>query len=87
MTKKAIKYLVFFFGIQLALSQTDRMNILKEKLETPNDNHVMVVAHRGDWRNAPENSLQAIQYCIDMGVDMVEIDVRKDQRWTYSTHA
>ena len=37
----------------------------------------MVVAHRGDWRNAPENSLQAIQYCIDMGVDMVEIDVRK----------
>ena len=77
MTKKAIKYLVFFFGIQLAYSQTDRMVFLKEKLETPDDNHVMVVAHRGDWRNAPENSLQAIQYCIDMGVDMVEIDVRK----------
>jgi glycerophosphoryl diester phosphodiesterase len=77
MTKKAIKYFVFFFGIQLALSQTDRIIFLKEKLETPNDNHVMVVAHRGDWRNAPENSLQAIQYCIDMGVDMVEIDVRK----------
>lgn len=36
----------------------------------------MVVAHRGDWRNAPENSLQAIQYCIDMGVDMVEIDLQ-----------
>lgn len=37
---------------------------------------VIVVAHRGDWRNAPENSLQAIQNCIDMGVDMVEIDVQ-----------
>lgn len=37
---------------------------------------VLVVAHRGDWRNAPENSLQAIQNCIDMGVDMVEIDVQ-----------
>lgn len=77
MNKKAIKYLILFFGIQLAYSQTDRIEFLKEKLETPNDNHVMVVAHRGDWRNAPENSLQAIQYCIDMGVDMVEIDVRK----------
>lgn len=77
MNKKAIKYLILFFGIQLSYSQTDRIEFLKEKLETPNDNHVMVVAHRGDWRNAPENSLQAIQYCIDMGVDMVEIDVRK----------
>ena len=37
----------------------------------------LVVAHRGDWKNAPENSIQAIQNCILMGVDMVEIDVRK----------
>lgn len=53
---------------------------LKEKLEhlhTANDNSVLVIAHRGDWRNAPENSIQAIQNCIDMGVDIVEIDVRK----------
>ena len=40
-------------------------------------NKVMVVAHRGDWRNAPENSLQAVENCIDMGVDMVEIDLKK----------
>jgi glycerophosphoryl diester phosphodiesterase len=46
-------------------------------LEDSNNNQVMVVAHRGDWRNAPENSLQAIENCIKMGVDMVEIDVRE----------
>lgn len=46
------------------------------KLEEPNSDQVMVVAHRGDWRHAPENSLMAIQNCIDMDVDMVEIDVR-----------
>lgn len=40
---------------------------------------ILVVAHRGDWRNAPENSLQAIQNCIDMKVDIVEIDVRKSK--------
>lgn len=42
-----------------------------------NSNEVIVVSHRGDWRNAPENSLQAIQNCIDMGVDMVEIDIHR----------
>ena len=32
-----------------------------------------------DWRNAPENSLQAIQNCIDMGADMVEIDLKRQK--------
>ncbi|UJH66953.1 glycerophosphodiester phosphodiesterase family protein [Allomuricauda sp. SCSIO 65647] len=36
----------------------------------------MVVSHRGDWRYAPENSLQAIQRCIDLGVDVIELDFR-----------
>ncbi len=49
---------------------------LIDNLKNPNDNLVIVVAHRGDWRNAPENSLRSIQNCIDIGVDMVEIDVR-----------
>ncbi len=37
---------------------------------------VLVAAHRGDWRNAPENSIQAFKNCIEMGVDIIEIDVR-----------
>lgn len=36
-----------------------------------------VVAHRGIWRNAPENSLSAIQRAIDNGYDVVEIDIRR----------
>lgn len=46
-------------------------------LEDSNNDQIIVVSHRGDWRNAPENSLQAIKNCIDLGVDMVEIDVRE----------
>lgn len=38
---------------------------------------VLVVAHRGDWRNACENSITAINNAIAMGVDMVEIDLKK----------
>jgi glycerophosphoryl diester phosphodiesterase len=48
-----------------------------QNLKDSKNKEIIVVAHRGDWRNAPENSLQAIQNCIDMGVDMVEIDVRE----------
>jgi len=36
-----------------------------------------IVAHRGVWQNAPENSLLSIQRAIDAGYDVVEIDVRR----------
>ncbi|GIZ16369.1 glycerophosphoryl diester phosphodiesterase [Capnocytophaga catalasegens] len=35
----------------------------------------MVVAHRGDWREAPENSLWAIKKAYKKGANMVEIDL------------
>ena len=47
-----------------------------ERLKNPSDDHILAVSHRGDWRYAPENSLMAIQRCIDLGIDIVEIDVR-----------
>ena len=37
----------------------------------------MVVAHRACWQLAPENSLAAVNECIALGVDMVELDVRR----------
>lgn len=55
---------------------SNNINNIRNRLLHPTDKHVLVVAHRGDWRNAPENSIQAITNSIDMGVDMVEIDVR-----------
>lgn len=55
------------------ISVDDMINNLKDS----SNDQIIVVAHRGDWRNAPENSLQAIKNCIAMGVDMVEIDVRE----------
>ena len=39
------------------------------------DEKVMVVAHRGDWREAPENSVWAVKKAIEKGVDMAEIDL------------
>lgn len=36
-----------------------------------------IVVHRGIWRDAPENSLLAIERAIEGGYDVVEIDVRR----------
>lgn len=60
-----------------SISSKMRTAKLIENLKNSEGKDVIVVAHRGDWRNAPENSLQAIENCIEMGVDMVELDVRK----------
>ena len=38
--------------------------------------NVLVVAHRGSWKQAPENSLAAVEEAIALGADMVEIDVQ-----------
>jgi glycerophosphoryl diester phosphodiesterase len=39
----------------------------------------MIIAHRGDWRGAPENSLYAYQRAIDLGVDIIEVDLEKSK--------
>ncbi|MFB9950674.1 glycerophosphodiester phosphodiesterase family protein [Rhizobium puerariae] len=41
------------------------------------DRQCAIVAHRGIWKDAPENSLLSIQRAIDAGYDVVEIDVRR----------
>ena len=45
------------------------------EIHNPKSKNVLVISHRGDWRNYPENSIPAIESVIRMGVDMVEIDV------------
>lgn len=37
---------------------------------------VEVIAHRGGWRLWPENTLYAFQRSVDLGVDMLEMDVQ-----------
>lgn len=57
---------MLFYGLLLMCGCVDKPVIQQQ---------VQVVAHRGDWKHAPENSIQGIENCIRMGVDMVEIDL------------
>jgi len=58
------------------ISKIQDVTKIINQLNSRSDSIVLVASHRGDWRNAPENSIQAIKNCIKMGVDIVEIDVR-----------
>ena len=74
--KRIYNFILLLCLVQLAVAQ-NRIAEIRENLLGNYSDRVLVVSHRADWRNAPENSLQGIQNCIDMGVDMVEIDLKK----------
>lgn len=59
-----------------ALAQSRAERIIAE-IRNPKSKYVVVIAHRSDWRHYPENSLAAMEGAIQMGVDMVEIDVQR----------
>lgn len=61
--------------LQKNVSSNKAMKVV-EALHNPNTKYVVVVAHRGDWRNYPENSIPAIESVIRMGVDMMELDIK-----------
>lgn len=73
---KQLLTLLLLAGSVMAYAQRPVDRIIKE-FKNPKGKVVLVAAHRGDWRNAPENSILAIRYAIAMGVDIVEIDVQK----------
>lgn len=58
-------------------STENRAKGIRLKLLNRDTTSVIVVAHRGDWRNFPENSIAAIDNAIKLGVDMVELDVQR----------
>ena len=75
-----MKRIIILALVMLSMAQAwakEPVTRFREKLFDKKSKYVTVVAHRGDWRNSPENSIQAFKSCIEMGVDMIEIDVRK----------
>ena len=37
----------------------------------------LVIAHRGDWAEVPENTLESFERAVRVGADMIELDVRR----------
>ncbi|NUN97942.1 MAG: glycerophosphodiester phosphodiesterase family protein [Candidatus Omnitrophica bacterium] len=59
-------------------AETGRVLIKVEKGKQPERlDRVLVAAHRGANRAAPENTLAAIRKAVEFGADLVEIDIRQ----------
>lgn len=72
--KKLFLSTIFLFVAQFLFGQ---ILPIRNALLNRDEKNVLVVAHRGDWRQAPENSLKAIELAIGAGANIVEIDLAK----------
>ena len=78
---KKLLILLFLLGasLQFCFSQSQPLPIsqLIEIYNNPSKypNYIMLSAHRGYWKDYPENSIPAINAAIALGVDMVEFDI------------
>lgn len=68
--------LIFLAACSTPQSQLSRSEQIRTDLLNPDCKRVLVASHRADWRNWPENSLPAIESAINMGVDIVELDLQ-----------
>ena len=80
--RKTILILISAMAALMAVScspkeqYANRAEKILAEINNPNSEYVVVISHRGDWRNYPENSIPAIESVIRMGVDMMELDVK-----------
>lgn len=73
----ALALAIMVSGCATALSPLpSRTDLIRTQLLDP-DGKMLIVAHRACWREAPENSLEAIAACTEMGVHLTEIDIRQ----------
>lgn len=77
MKRILLLHIVLVFCAYQTINAQDKSTIIRHKLLNRDTGTVLVAAHRGDWRYAPENSLPAIDNAITMGVDIVELDVQR----------
>lgn len=75
--KKVALIIAFLSSSMLFAQETKTAQSILDHFLHPDSTYVLVAAHRGDWRNAPENSIHALELCLKMGVDIMETDVVK----------
>ena len=71
--RKHLTLTALLMSLSLSAQTATPLNLLRSR--TASD-HVFVAAHRGDWKYAPENSLEGLRNAIFFGADIIETDVR-----------
>lgn len=77
MINRKLVVFVSFCILSISSFAQTRLDSIRNKLFAPENKNVLVASHRGDWRNAYENSIEAIDNAVKMGVDIVEVDLAR----------
>ena len=74
--KRNILIILSFCFVQFLYAKDIVSNSLQTLKKPSESKSTLVAVHRGDWRNAPENSIQALKNTIAMGAHIFELDVQ-----------
>ncbi len=73
--KRFFSVILFLIYTSCALAQ-DALDLIQKEFLDASSSVVLVASHRAAHQNYPENSLPAIKEAINLGVDIVELDVK-----------
>jgi glycerophosphoryl diester phosphodiesterase len=79
--KNSIRHIrLFLFLLLMACSGSDpsgNIDRILEEFHDASSDYLLVAAHRAAHADGyPENSISAVKHAIDLGADIVELDVR-----------
>lgn len=72
----ATPFLLLFIGLSLFEPYLYREFFSSTKIDRLKGKEFVIIAHKGAAKQAPENTLAAIQKALDLRVDVIEIDAR-----------
>lgn len=83
--RSSFKVCITFFSILIllscvgffALAQENNFSVPQAELFTNPNERVLSVSRKGAWHSFPENSLEAVLEALEIGVDIVKIDLQK----------
>ncbi len=74
---KYINFILLLFLVACARPENSgQLENILEKFHNANSDYVLVAAHRAAHNGYPENSISAIKHAINLGADIVELDVK-----------
>lgn len=77
MKNKSVCLLCFSMILSCTSEKSPPIHEILKTFRNPASNEILIAAHRAVHLTYPENSLAAIQHAMDMGVAIIEIDVRQ----------
>ncbi|ASZ14725.1 glycerophosphodiester phosphodiesterase family protein [Chitinophaga pendula] len=76
MQRNIFLLLSFLFSITFAKAQDNRLPAITKAFHDKSSKVIMIASHRGAHLEAPENSIAAFKKAIEIGIDIIELDVR-----------